>query len=70
MDVIAMVRTLLRELDGEAATIAGNLLDGRAADFTGYRELVARRQGLLSARRLILEALSTEQRRFLGLEGS
>lgn len=66
-DAVALARGLLREFDAEVASIDSKLVGGSAADFTAYRELVARRNGVLTMRRALVERLSREQRQFLGL---
>ncbi len=66
-DAVVLARELLRDFDAEVASIDAKLVGGVAADFTSYRELVARRSGVLTMRRALVERLSREQRQFLGL---
>lgn len=67
MDGMALVRGFLVELDEEVASIEATLVGGRVSDWTQYREQVARRTALLLARAKMMERLSVEQRRFLGV---
>lgn len=67
IDNLGLVRRYLADLDAMARDLEVRIVEGQVADWAGYRAAVERRQGLLSARRLMVEALSEEQRRFLGL---
>lgn len=66
-DAVSLARGLLADLDGEVRSVDAKIISGAPTDFIGYRELLARRNGVLAARRLVVERLSQEQRRFLGL---
>lgn len=67
MDGMALVGGYLAELDEEINSIALTLVDGRVTDWVQYRQQVARRQALLQARAKMMERLSVEQRRFMGV---
>jgi hypothetical protein len=66
-DAIGLARALLADIDAEVASIDARVTGGAPADFVSYRELVARRSGILALRRVLVERLSREQRQFLGL---
>lgn len=66
-DFVGFAERLLRELDLQVADLDAKIVSGTLPDHEAYRGMVGRRQGLLAARRLVVEGLSEEQRRFLGL---
>jgi hypothetical protein len=66
-DAVVLARHLLADLDQEVRSIEAKLVNGAPQDWTAYRELVARRSGVLATRRALVERLSSEQRQFLGL---
>ncbi len=62
-----MVRAMLQEIDGQVAVIDATLVEGKVESWDAYRASVGRRQGLMSARRVVVESLTEEQRQFMGL---
>lgn len=68
MDGVGFAGRLLREIDLQVADLDVKMVEGVLPSFEEYRAMVGRRQGLLAARRLVVESLSEEQRRFLGLK--
>lgn len=66
-DAVVLARVVLADMDAEVVSIDAKVLGGAPADFVSYRELVARRSGILAMRRALVERLSREQRQFLGL---
>ena len=68
MDAVAFAGRLLREIDQQVADLDVKMVGGVLPTWEDYRAMVGRRQGLLAARRLVVEGLSEEQRRFLGLK--
>jgi hypothetical protein len=67
VDTLGMVRAQLREIDGQVAVIDATLVEGKVESWDAYRASVGRRQGLMSARRVVVECLTDEQRSFLGV---
>jgi hypothetical protein len=61
-----MVRATLREIDGQVAVIESSLVEGKVESWEAYRASVGRRQGLMAARRVVVECLTDEQRQFIG----
>lgn len=63
-------RSLLVDLDKEIAAVEGSILDGAADCWEAYRSLVAKRQGLRTARSLVVARLDNETRQMLGIPPS
>lgn len=67
VDAVVLARHLLADIDQEVRGLDAKLVSGVAQEWVAYRELVARRAGVLAIRRALVERLSQEQRQFLGL---
>ena len=65
MDYIDFVRRLLRDIDEHAARLDAAMLSGVPTDWSGYREKVGERRGLMAARLLCVGALSGDDKREL-----